>query len=225
MNEQYLKKLTHLAEGMAFDQDLLMEMPYLNKQQEYKGDATIKPMSRRYLQKFFVEKFKYNLPIEGEITYWFSKEQSDFVVYAFADDKNDWTIQHGDVSQGDTIHPVLCFKFKRKGFILTESSLFVHKWYRHRGLASELYFHLLKMGFTIQSDEIHYEDSKGLWINLANRFYQEEKYIVRVYNRETGEFLKADDGSENYNGSNMDEKMIWDDDVGHMNIRLILSDH
>ena len=88
MNEQYLKKLTHLAEGMAFDQDLLMEMPYLNKQQEYKGDATIKPMSRRYLQKFFVEKFKYNLPIEGEITYWFSKEQSDFVVYAFADDKN-----------------------------------------------------------------------------------------------------------------------------------------
>ena len=225
MNEQYLKKLTHLAEGMAFDQDLLMEMPYLMMRSEYDGSASIKPMSKRVLEKSCTKKFEIDLGVNGVVSYWFSNDSSEtLTIYAFSDD-GQWANEANVVSEGDTIKPVLCFTFDKEGFSLFEKNIYIHKYYRLKSLAGKLYFKLIDMGYRITSSDTHFNDSKGLWQNLAFRAYSNKNYFVRVYNRLNGDYIKTTDGNENYNGKNIDDVKIWDEDLDKMHIVLILSDH
>ena len=225
MNEQQLKKLTHLDEGMAFDQDLLMEMPFAILQSEYNGESTINPIKKDVFLRSNVKKFTIEIST-WSVDYWFSKDSSDvFVVYGTLQDDSDFAKSSKLDSSDGLVKPVLCFKFKRTGIKLVESSLYIHNGFRHIGLAGRLYFKLIDMGFSITSDHTHYKDSIGLWLNLAKRAYNSRQYNVRVLDLKNMEYLKDDNGSENFDGANIPEGKIWSSDLDYMNIVLVLSDH
>jgi hypothetical protein len=77
------------------------------------------------------------------------------------------------------------------------------------GIATFLYATLVRSGFTVISDRIQYLGGQQLWKSMAKKAGLGD-YVVVVYNVETG-YAKDQNGQVlMYDGSNIDDSIIWD---------------
>lgn len=101
---------------------------------------------------------------------------------------------------------------------LAVSLVHCQKDYRFSNIATQSYLLLSKLGYVIISDELQYKGAKSLWkklatIGLAN---------VRVFDQDSDKFIIGNNNSEIYNGTNIDDSVIWGNS-DKMSILLILS--
>lgn len=89
---------------------------------------------------------------------------------------------------------------------------------RYSNISTKAYLLLAKMGYVIISDELHYKGAKSLWKKLATLGLSK----VRVFDQDSDEFIIGSNGSDIYDGSNIDETVIWGNS-DKMSILLILS--
>lgn len=97
------------------------------------------------------------------------------------------------------------------------------KEFRNNYVAGYLFALLAKNGHTIISDEVEYLGGKELWKKLA-RQAELKHYKIRIFNQRTGEFL-TDSNKEiiEYNGENINEAIIWKENMIGRNTLLILT--
>jgi len=103
---------------------------------------------------------------------------------------------------------------------LSVSLVYNNNDYRYRGLSTNVYIMLAKLGYVIVSDEIHYKGAKSLWKKLA---YLTGMVKVRVFDNDNDTFIIGNDRNEQYNGSNIEDERIWSSDSSNANILLVLS--
>lgn len=120
------------------------------------------------------------------------------------------------VSNSSRVKPIFSLYFKPKSFaqsVIDANTIQVNNVYldrdlRSKQIASQVYFQLAKLGYTIISDTVQFETAQGLWKKLAS---ESVKHGCVVYAADTdyGIFKDADGNKIVYNGTNIKDHEIW----------------
>lgn len=153
-----------------------------------------------------------------EFTLMFSINMVDFGIIDFYFDDHKVRLIGLDSTVGNSsrVKPIFSLYFKPKSFaqsVIDTNTIQVNNVYldrdlRSKQIASQVYFQLAKLGYTIISDTVQFETAQGLWKKIAS---ESSKHGCVVYAADTdhGIFKDADGNKIVYNGTNIKDHEIW----------------
>ena len=146
----------------------------------------------------------------------FSINLIDFGIIDFYFDDHNVRLIGLDSTVGDSsrVKPIFSLYFKSIAQSVIETNtiqvnnVYLDRDLRSKQIASQVYFQLAKLGYTIISDTVQFKTAQGLWKKLAS---ESSKHGCVVYAADTdcGLFKDADGNEIVYNGTNIKDHEIW----------------
>lgn len=148
----------------------------------------------------------------------FSIDMADFGIIDFYFDDHEVRLIGLDSTVGDNfrVKPIFSLHFKPTSITIPDidkrpiqvNNVYLDRDFRSKQIASQVYFQLAKLGYTIISDTVQFETAQGLWKKLAS---ESSKHDCVVYAADTdyGIFKDADGNKIAYNGTNIKDHEIW----------------
>ena len=197
----------------------LIETPYLhdgNYQPNHGGSVAL---PQPHIDEHFVELDIQLTPIEGQLASicYISRNRKSAICVVNHDERD---------IVATTIHfrypDALTFRNKPHN-LLHEKEIVTNQGYQRGGYASLLYRTLVANGFSIVSDDAHFDASKALWSSLAKRSGTD--YVVALADTDHGYLTTKADPTKPllYNGTNYPTHNIWGTGNSETYLALILT--
>lgn len=156
----------------------------------------------------------YNLPY-ADLDNFFVIETDINVSLLLDDDESPKTILFAMIDDDDMTVQVLGRLFTSSGLFskltppktIIEHIITIDDRWKGRGIGVNVYKALLKEGFSILSDGVHFEDAFWFWKKLIRLA---PKWGIKVYLIKDTDFLRDKTGSPKIINTRTDERLIWD---------------